>query len=73
LTPQARVRRSLFGCFGLLCASICCAADARSSSAAPHVDSDKMAMVEEKKLDLERDKLEFEKKVRRGILKAAGL
>jgi hypothetical protein len=37
------------------------------------VDSDKMAMVEEKKLDLERDKLEFEKKVRRGILKAAGL
>jgi hypothetical protein len=26
------------------------------------VDSDKMAMVEEKKLDLERDKLEFEKK-----------
>jgi hypothetical protein len=38
------------------------------------VDSDKMAMVEEKKLDLERDKLEFEKKVRRGICaKAAGL
>jgi hypothetical protein len=53
-SPCAKVVIRLFGCFGLLCASICCAADARSSPAAPHVDSDKMAMVEEKKLPRKR-------------------
>ena len=46
----------------MLCASACCAADVRSSPVGPQVDSDRTAIVEQRKLDLERDKFEFEKK-----------
>jgi hypothetical protein len=62
MTSQPQLRRWFLGCFSLLCASACCAVDVPQSPVTPHVSSDRSASVEERKLDLETAKFEFEKK-----------
>ena len=61
MTSRPQRRRWLLGCFSLLCASTCCAMDVPRSPATLRVSSDTSASVEERKLELEIKKFEFEK------------
>ena len=58
----SQLKRWLFGCFCLLCASACCAMDVPHPPVTPNANSNRSASVEERKIDLETAKFEFEKK-----------
>src|ERR1700757_3961056 len=62
MTSQPQPRKWFHGCFILICASACCAVDASQSPVTPPVSSDRSSTVEQRKLDLETAKFEFEKR-----------